>query len=388
MENRYTKIDKNIIANNIKTLVESNFYYDEYCKLINKKFGGLENINNSDDMENISAMVFNTILLVCQLTANLANASKLATEILHNNCFYEEGIINTEIELHDFYADILSKYDPYYQNDALYKINHRIKHGFAIHFTTPKIAEKIKANGSFLSTNKMFSRSLENKIIKINKYFNSIKKYNMLNGFGFSKGISMGAQTIGFYKERTPESLYMLFGGQTCTRNKQKAMSFIENILKEAPEELRQDTYHELERVWDDLIGNIPIQTAILIDRDKLEYSDEYDRPFHNIYLRSCLSNFMSIEHKRYVKDIPHESLYFVNVPMLRLLNQYYIERKHSNLYKINQLEEQNESHKYKTRTLNRNLSNKNGFINILAITTVSLLLLITFILIYNFIKM
>lgn len=387
MENSCITIDKSLMSNNIKTLVESEFYCNEYCKLINKNFGGLENINNPEIMENASAMVFNAILFACQITDDLQVALKFASELLNNNCFYEEGIINNEYS--DFYADIISKMDPYYENDPIYKLNHRLKHGFAVHFTTPNIAERIQKNGSFSSTNNMFSPELENKIIKINEYFNSLKKYHMLSGFGFSKGISMGAQTAGFYKERTPESLYMLFGGHTCTRNKQKAMDYIANFLEEVPQELKIGVYQELDRVWDELIGNAPIQTAILIDRDKLEYLYSTARPYENIQYRFLSMDLINIEESRYYKDIPIEALHFINVPMISLLNKYYIERYSENLSSTDDLTQQNKLNKPKTRvrTINANVSNNNGFINILTITTLSLLLLSTLILIFNFVK-
>lgn len=388
MENSCVTIDKSIISKNIKILVESEFYCNEYCKLINKQFRGLENISNPEFMENASAKVFNAILFACQATDDLQVALKFASEILNNNCFYEEGLINSELS--DFYADTLSKNDPYYKTDSIYKLNHRLKHGFAVHFTTPNIADKIQKNGVFSSTNKMFSPELENKIIKINEYFNSLKNYHMLSGFGFSKGISMGAQTVGFYKERTPESLYMLFGGQTCTRNKQKAMDYIEKVLEEVPKELRQDVYHELDRVWDELIGNSPMQTAILIDRDQLVYSYGEKRPYENISYNFLSMDLINIEESRYNKDISSDALHFISVPMLPLLNKYYVERYTANLSETSELTQQNELNKPKTRvrTLNGNVVNNNGFINILAIVTLSILLLSTLILIFNFVNM
>ena len=181
----------------------------------------------------------------------------------------------------------------------------------------------------------------------------------------------------------------MLFGGQTCTRNKQKAMDYIEKVLGEVPQELRQDVYHELDRVWDELIGNDPIQTAILIDRDKLEYLYSTARPYENIQHRFLSMDLINIEESRYNKDIPIEALHFINVPMLPLLNKYYIERYSKNLSSIDDLTQQNKLNKPKTRvrTINANVSNNNGFINILTIATLSILLLSTLILILNFVN-
>lgn len=79
-----------------------------------------------------------------------------------------------------------------------------LKHGVAVHFTTSKIAEQIKASRK-MST--LFSEDEKKLIYQGVGETNPESKYVFTTGFGIKNGICAGSITNGYYMFHTPETL-------------------------------------------------------------------------------------------------------------------------------------------------------------------------------------
>ena len=324
-------LEKNNIVKNIKCLVESNYFYDLYNKVL------INDDSAYELKEAASASVFNAILLTCQLVEDIDCAKKIIEEMLKGRFFSEKGTIDHTYFFENIYLNILQKYDSYYLEDGYKKMIERLYHGYAIHFTTNKISQMIHKKGYLLANSSMFSTEIEKKLLEASKYqmLHASKEeldrgYFLSQGFGFSKGISMGAQTPAYWMNHTPESLSFLFGGFVYKRDKDGAMEHIKKSISSLKESKKIEILKIANGIWDNLIGNDMQLGAILIDRDVLEYNSvtywnempprvEEIRPYYQGTFQSAIV----LEESRYYKDIPSSGLSFISVPSIMLLESY-----------------------------------------------------------------
>ena len=140
----------------------------------------------------------------------------------------------------------------------------------------------------------------------------------------------MGAQTVDFWMNHTPESLTFLFGGKVFTRNKDGAMEYVEECISTLPEEQKKEMMNIMEEIWENVVGSDKSLGCVLIDRDSMEYETvtywgetpprvEEIRPYRN----GTLDSFSAMEESRYERDIPVSGLRFVKVPSIFELEKY-----------------------------------------------------------------
>lgn len=325
----YKIINKDTIQSNLNNIVENGLFYDLYNRTMNS--GELE------EMESKSTQIFNAALFTCQLVENPVAIKEVMMELLQKANFDSyTGTLASDNFSAKQYVQILKQYDSFYVEDGMEKMLHRLKHGVAVHFTTPRIMEKIEEDRVLYAYSSMFAKEIEDKILKAGEYQreHSEEARDTLNflhqGFGFSKGISMGAQAAKFWMHHTPESLTFLFGGKVFTRNKKGAMEHVDEAISTLPDDRKGEMRELLEHIWDDLIGQDESLGCVLIDRDALEYEKvtywneepprvEEVRPYRN-------NNFSSLgytEETRYIKDIPVSGLKFVKIPSIIQLEKY-----------------------------------------------------------------
>ena len=335
-------MNKQIIKNNIKELVSGNFFYDTYCKYS----------DNNENKEVVSALIFNAIMISCQLIENIDNAKALVLDLLENNIYSSDGVYYCSEE---WLLSLVSKYT----SETYEQLLDRLKHGYAVHFTTPNIMNIIKEEGVFSCTNKMFSKSDEELIQKAQniQLSNKPNAYNtgefLSKGFGFGQGISMSAQTVAYWMNHTRESLSFLFGGNVYTRDKIKAFEFVKNAIDTLDENLKQQVIITLNNIWDRLIGDTLSLGAILIDRDSInnkynwnmyrkikngesvstEDIIEYEKVTYWSYnppkveeirpYNYSFDDLMITENDRVKQDISIEYLEFIEVPSITMLEEY-----------------------------------------------------------------
>lgn len=329
-----------LVANNIRELVEGPFFIEQYRKFFHNS-EDIEGIKNEDNYELISrceeyaAGIFNNIFIICQLEYDIEKIKRLVEERI-DSCAGKLTSLDLEYDI----LKRLSEIDDYYKENTKEKMIDRLKHGFAVHFTTSQIANIMNKDGEFRPYGGIFTPE-ERKIISEahNKQFNNLSedenhKYYRYSkcldtGFGISNGISMSAQTNGYWMYHTPEALSFLYGGNVTMRDKDGAMKHIESCTDTLEQEEREAIKKMLEKTWDRVIGKEEKQAAVLIPRDALEYEKvtywnekpprvEEIRPFRN-------NSFQSIEFEeetRYTKPIDANKLFFVKVPTVRALNR------------------------------------------------------------------
>lgn len=321
-------IDKEKMFSNIKELVEGEFYFSLYQRL----FDGNE-LKNS---EKNSAELFNVIFLMVQLEEDVEVIKKLVVSCFENGITFSYGMITTYFFEH-IIPQLLREHDDYYLEDTRQRIIERLYHGWAVHFTTVPIMEKIQKDGYFSSSNSMFSVEEEKKILEASRKQIAMaseeekaKCLYLTSGFGFAKGISMGAQTVPYWMNHTPESLSFLFGGNVYTRNKNGAMSHVKLCITHLSLQEQEEIMNILSDIWDRLIGKEPRLGAVLIDRDGLEYqtvtywNEEPPRVEEvSPYYQGSFYSLSSSEDNRYSKDISCSALRFVKVPSVFMLEDY-----------------------------------------------------------------
>lgn len=320
-------MNKEIIKNNIKELASGNFFYETYCQFAN------ENENN----EVVSAHIFNAILISCQLVEDIEIAKKVIIDLLRTENYSTDGVFYFFNNPERILSIIISKYTKISDEEIL----ERLKHGYAVHFTTPNIMNIIKEQGVFKCTNKMFSKSDEQLIelaqnIQLSNKPDSYSTGKILSkGFGFGEGISISSQTVAFWMNHTPESLSFLFGGNVYTRNKIKAFEFVREAIDTLDENLKQQILETLNTIWDRLIGDNLSLGAILVDRDGIEYEKvtywsynpprvEEIRPY-----KDDLNDLISTENDRIHQDIDVKYLDFIEVPSISMLEEYRLNNPH-----------------------------------------------------------
>lgn len=324
----YKMIPKDIIQKNMNNIIQSEFFCDLYNRICETDELNL--------MEENSAKVFNTALFACQLVESGETIKAIMIDLLKNADYGYGGTLSVSAYEEEVYLKTLQKYDESYLENGHEKMIERLKHGVAVHFTTPRILEKIERDGCFRAYNSMFSKEAEEKIIAAQKYqqehdSTAEKTGRVLSqGFGFSKGISMASQTNSFWMNHTPESLTFLFGGKLYTRNKAGAMQHVMEATSSLPDEQKKEVCELLENIWDDLVGEDKSLGCVLIDRDALEYEKvtywnetpprvEEQRPYRD----GTLNSLNSMEDSRYGKDIPVSGLKLLKVPSIYQLEMY-----------------------------------------------------------------
>lgn len=278
--------------------------------------------------EELAANIFNRILILGQLEYDIEKLKKLIIKTFDVTSMHLEYLSKT-----------LATVDDYYSENTKEKMLERLKHGVAVHFTTPKIASLMQESGYFNPTDGIFTNE-ELKLIKDagihqmenlpdDKYSQMDKYSKSLNlGFQISQGISMGAKTNSFWMYHTPEALSFLYGGNVYTRDKEGAINHITHCTDALEDEERQKVTKLLLGAWDKFIGNDEKQAAVLISRDALEYETitywgetpprvEEVRPYWN----NSFSSADYEEHTRYMKSISADKLFFVYVPTIKELN-------------------------------------------------------------------
>lgn len=306
-------VDKKNVVNNIKTLL-GDFFYEMYAQY---KTDGV-------DGEKLSARIFNAILISCQILDDLDSARDFASELIEKNREDTISFYNNP----DF---VLPRLVSKYSDISPEEIKERLKHGFAVHFTTPNIAKKIENSGVLSSNNRLFPREIEELIYKAGKIQSSLgnPQSGLSLGFGVGRGISVSSQTCGFWMYHTPESLAFLFGGFASKRDKEGAIEYVNKGMSTLDDDLRSRILIELSKIWDDLIGEDKNVAAVLVDRDGIEYEIvthwnnvpplvEELRPF-----RLSLMDIISSEDSRITNDISTDHLAFLTVPSIEMLDEY-----------------------------------------------------------------
>lgn len=286
-------MNKELVYSNIFDLINNGFFLDKYIDLTTKandndilindlnlydifdeideqvdEASKLEDNSNAMEdikhLENISARIFNAIIIGCQLFDDQERIKK--------------------------FVDMFSSYlDPYYLESCLPEFGiskeeamNRLNHGFVVHFTTTKIGEAIKKTGKLVGSGKnaMFSQE-EDKIINYAGF--EQKKNNptaeetlnyLFRGWGTGAS-SYGSTTNGFWMYHTPESLTFLFG-DISNRDKNSAMSFVAERISSLDEESKQIVFDTMSNIYDRLIGDEQNTCCILIDRDAFKYEMDY----------------------------------------------------------------------------------------------------------------
>lgn len=213
------------------------------------------------------------------------------------------------------------------------EMSEALKHGVAVHFTTPKIAEQIKSSGK-MST--LFSDEDRKLLYKGMAQADTNSEYVFTTGFGMKKGICAGSITTGFYMFHTPETLSFLYGGNFFGGDKEAAMEFLEKSTENMEPETRDALRSKLRKVWD-MTASKGKRTAVLIDRDKLKYKTnnyygangqvarvEEIRP----YMHGDLYDMHNIEMNLIEEEVPTSSLFFVDVPTVPELDKRVEEMK------------------------------------------------------------
>ncbi len=250
-------MDKELIFNNIKGYIDSGYYNNLYFELS-------EYVEDIRELEDISAKLFNAIVIACQLFDDRER---------------QESFINLFSRgLDSFYLEhVLSDF-----NITEEEAKERLMYGYGMHFTTPNICNLIKQEGVLkkFGNNGLITEE-ENEIINkardmqiANDPTAEEQMRYLYKGFGLGVS-SYSSQTNGFWMHRTPESLTFLFGN-ISERNKEKSMQFVANNISALDEESKRITFDTMSKIYDRLIGEEQTIGCILIDRDLFEYEVDY----------------------------------------------------------------------------------------------------------------
>lgn len=309
---------------NIQKMINENFYelYTKYT-------------TDDSDKEKVSALIFNSILLACQLLDEEETIKGLVIDFIEKNINSPDEYIVFNHAPDIVLPQMIAKYS----NITYDEILNRLRHGFAVHFTTPNIMAIIKENKVLSCNNKLFSEETEELFRTAYKLqtANTNNIYNALTmGFGTGRGISMSSQTNGYWMYHTPESLSFLFGGRVYRRDKKDAFSHVLGAINTLDFDLQKKLVRELNEIWDKFIGEDKHVGAILIDRDGIEYEKvtywnenppriEEVRPY-----RYDLGDIISNENSKVYTDINGEYLTFIKIPSISMLEEYRINNTNS----------------------------------------------------------
>ena len=307
-------MDKNKIHKNILKMIDNGFFLNKYIELTGNTYidesNMEENARTIQFLENMASSIFNAILIGCQLFDDEERIIKFVNEF---SAYLNAQLL--EISLNNY--DITEK-----------EACERLKHGFGVHFTTPKICDEIRKKGYLAGygKNEVFTKE-ENKIIENaskKQRENDPKAESKLNFLfkGWGTGVSSyGSMTNGFGMYHTPESLSFLFGN-ISKRDKKDAIDFVTKNISTLSEEEKKTVIDTMTNIYDRLVGEKKEVECILIDRDTLNYETVYSydtdkpvplevRPFSN-----GLEDLM-LEDNKINKDIKIENLRFVKIPTI-----------------------------------------------------------------------
>ena len=266
-------LSKEEIYQNIFEMINNGFFLNKYIELTSDyNLDGLDAVKRESvikELEEISANIFNAILIACQLFHDEERRNAFAN-------FFSNGIDITT----------LSIFLPRMFNMSEEEACEKLKNGFGVHFTTCKICEEInKSNGLVgYGKNAMFTKE-EDELIKEAERLqiqNNPEDMNKLNYLfrGWGTGVSSYSSiTNGFWMYHTPESLSFLFGN-ISSRNKERAMQNVLRRTSNLDKETQVRVLQTMSNIWDRLIGNEQEVGCILIDRDAFEY--EKDTYYNN----------------------------------------------------------------------------------------------------------
>lgn len=317
-------MDKSVLGLRLANVINSDFILKKYAELTEGKLIG--------DKEAYFAKLFNISLIFLQICPEEETCKQFIDTYLDADASSSE------------YPDlsVMSLFLEMFTDLTVAEVSEALKHGVAVHFTTPKIAEQIKSSGK-MST--LFSDEDRKLLYKGMAQADVNSKYIFTTGFGMKKGICAGSITTGFYMFHTPETLSFLYGGNFFNGDKEAAMEFLEKTTEKMDPEIRDALRAKLKRVWD-MTASKGKRTAVLIDLDKLRYKTnnyygsngqivrvEEIRP----YMHGNLYDMHNIEMNLIEEEIPTSSLFFVDVPTIPELDKRVEEMKN----KCSKLKEQ-----------------------------------------------
>lgn len=306
-------MNKDLVYDNICDMVNNGYFLNKYIELTSDYAYTELTDEVVKYLEDVSSRIFNAIVIGCQL-------------------FDDEELINRFVNFSVYSLDE-------YSIETFLRVNNideevaldRLKHGFGLHFTTPKICEEIIKNGSLsgFGKNSMFTKE-EDEIIKNASLEQQSKNPDSSNTMrylfrGWGTGVSSyGSITNGFWMYHTPESLSFLFG-DISKRDKDSSMRYVLECISSLDEENKKITYDTMSKLWDRLVGDEQSVCCVLIDRDSFEYEVDYyyfnstpspveRRPFTHGF-NDIFNNDMKISN-----DIDIKNLRFVKVPTIRQL--------------------------------------------------------------------
>lgn len=302
-------MDKSIIGLKLSKAMNSDF--------ILKKYGELSAGKLVSDREKYYAKLFNLSLIFFQLCSNEDKYKNFIDVYLDMDTSNSEY---PDLQIMPFLVEMYT-----YLSDR--EMAEALKHGVAVHFTTPKIAEMIKSSGK-MST--LFSDKDRELFYRGMSQADSNSEYVFTTGFGMKNGICAGSITTGFYMFHTPETLSFLYGGNFINADKAAAMEHVKKATECMDLELRDQLRKRLTHIWDNTASKGK-RTAVIIDRDKLDYKKntyygddgqvsrvEEVRP----YMHGDLYDMHNTEMNLIEKEVPCDALFFVDVPDIEELDK------------------------------------------------------------------
>ena len=307
-------MDKSVMGLKLSKIMNSDFIKNKYKE---------ETIGMTiEEKEKYMARTFNMAFLFLQLSPD----EKLCEEFI-NKMVYRNSSISE-------YPDVMAATMLMSIMTGLSEeeIAECLKHGVAIHFTTPKIAEKIKSDGEMSN---LYSNEDIGELMQAMRSTNPDSQYVFTTGFGIKKGVCAGNITTAYYMFHTPETLSFLYGGNFINGNYEAAMEHVRLSTENMEPGMREKLIKKLENLYRATTSK-DTRTAILIDRDKLEYKkDNYykdgkiDRQVERRpYRDGNLYDMCEIEMNLIEQKIPLDALFFVNIPSIEKLDREIAERE------------------------------------------------------------
>lgn len=318
-------MNKELVYNNIYNMINNGFYLNQYIKMTEDI--NLSTIDSSiykdivSHLEEVSANIFNAILIGCQLFDDEEEIMKFV-----DMASLSLDSMSLSIILRDF-------------NISEEEACERLKYGFGVHFTTPKICEEIIKNGKLIGNGKngMFTKEEDeiiNNAANEQRQNNPVAEKNLNYLYrGWGTGVSSyGSITNYFWMYHTPESLTFLFG-DISKRDKESSMKFVLDNISHLSEENKKIVFNTMSNIWDRLVGDEQEVGCVLIDRDAFEYEVDYyyrdgnsipvqRRPYSNNRLNGIDLNDNIINN-----DIDVKYLKFLKIPTIYKLEEMKYEK-------------------------------------------------------------
>ncbi len=306
-------MNKNIIGLKISRMMNSEF--------VKEKYKSDTSDLSTEQKEKYLARLFNMILLFNQISPDEELCEKFLNKVMNDRDKLEEipDVFSTVWHMSAL-TDLTEE-----------EIAECLKHGVAVHFTTPAIAEKIKSDGKM---NSLYTKNDISDLLNAMRSANPNSEYVFTTGFGIKKGICSGSVTTGYYMFHTPETLSFLFGGNFINGDYDAAMEFVKKSTEEFPEDMRENLRNKLSDLYKATASKNE-RTAILIDRDKIEYKkDNYykngklDRQVERRpYMNGNLYDMCQVENNLIEQELDLDALFFVNVPTVEKMDRMVSEK-------------------------------------------------------------